>query len=199
FSKVSSDARPNLVLAQPKTDQAEAGSRPTRVEHLEALAFEREPVAQILVDATGILMLANERAKTMFGLSLSDIGRSFLEMELAYRPVELRARIRQVVEEQRPLSVTGVERLLPNGETQYLDVTIMPIRDETGIAVGVSIAFNDVTSLHQLKVAQNRLMQELQTAYEELQSTNEELETTNEELQSTNEELETTNEIGRAH
>src|SRR5207249_10128175 len=50
FSKVSSDARPNLVLAQPKTDQAEAGSRTTRVEHLEALAFERERVAQILVE-----------------------------------------------------------------------------------------------------------------------------------------------------
>jgi len=194
FSKVSSDARANLVLAQPKTDQAEAGSRPTRVEHLGALAFEREPVAQILVDATGILMLANERAKTMFGLSLSDMGRSFLEMELAYRPVELRARIAQVVAEQRPLIVTGAERLLSNGETEYLDVNLMPFRNETGIVVGVSIAFTDVTSFHQLKIAQNRVMQELQTAYEELQSTNEELETTNEELQSTNEELETTNE-----
>src|SRR5436853_1403678 len=194
FSKVSSDARANLVLAQPKTDQAEAGSRPTRVEHLGALAFEREPVAQILVDATGILMLANERAKTMFGLSLSDMGRSFLEMELAYRPVELRARIAQVVVEQRPLLVTGAERLLSNGETEYLDVNLMPFRNETGIVVGVSIAFTDVTSFHQLKIGQNRVMQELQTAYEELQSTNEELETTNEELQSTNEELETTNE-----
>ena len=194
FSKVSIDAKPNLVPAQPKSDQAETGSRPTRVERLGALVFEREPVAQILVDATGILMLANERAKTTFGLSPSDMGRSFLEMELAYRPVELRARIAQVVAEQGPLIVTGAERLLSNGETQYLDVTIMPIRDETGIVVGVSIAFNDVTSFQQLKVAQNRLMQELQTAYEELQSTNEELETTNEELQSTNEELETTNE-----
>jgi two-component system CheB/CheR fusion protein len=194
FSKVSTNAGPNLVLGQPKADQAEAGSRPTRVERLGALAFERDQVAQLLVDATGILLLANERAKTMFGLRVGDIGRSFLEMELAYRPVELRGRIAQVVAEQHPLIVTGAERLLSNGETQYLDVNIMPIRDETGIAIGVNIAFNDVTSFHQLKIAQNRVMQELQTAYEELQSTNEELETTNEELQSTNEELETTNE-----
>jgi two-component system CheB/CheR fusion protein len=70
----------------------------------------------------------------------------------------------------------------------------MPLISNTGVLLGASITFLDVTRVQHL---QNELLnsrQELETTYEELQSTVEELETTNEELQSTNEELETMNE-----
>lgn len=202
FSKVSTDARRIPLLGPPETDKVKVGARPTRVERLRDLAFEFEPVAQIVVDATGILMLANDRAKAMFGLSAGDIGRPLQEMKLAYhqetepayRPVDLRARIAQVMAEQGPLLVSNIASLLSNGVTHYLNMGIMPIRDEEGIVMGASISFIDVTSLHYLNQQQNRIVQELETTNEELQSTNEELETTNEELQSTNEELETMNE-----
>ncbi|HEX6493531.1 MAG TPA: PAS domain-containing protein, partial [Candidatus Dormibacteraeota bacterium] len=83
---------------------------------------------------------------------------------------------------------------LPGGGVQYLDVHVISLQDDGGIALGTSIAFADVTSHHRLQSEVAHAKQELETAYEELQSTNEELETTNEELQSTVEELETTNE-----
>jgi two-component system CheB/CheR fusion protein len=202
FSKVLPDARRTFALGPPKINQVEVSTRQTRVERMRDLAFEFEPVAQIVVDATGILMLANDRAKAMFGLSADDIGRPLHEMKLAYHqetepgypPVDIRARIAQVMAEQGPLLVSNVERLFSDGVTHHLNMSIMPIRDEAGVVIGVSISFIDVTSLHYLNQQQSRFVQELETTNEELQSTNEELETTNEELQSTNEEMETMNE-----
>jgi two-component system, chemotaxis family, CheB/CheR fusion protein len=80
------------------------------------------------------------------------------------------------------------------GETSSLDVQVVPLSDESGGDLGVTVIFNDVTQYRQLQNELTYANRQLEIAYEELQSTNEELETTNEELQSTVEELETTNE-----
>jgi two-component system CheB/CheR fusion protein len=77
---------------------------------------------------------------------------------------------------------------------RFLDVVVHPLTAQTGDAIGVAIAFTDVTRYRRLGEALQESKREAEIAYEELQSTVEELETTNEELQSTNEELETTNE-----
>jgi two-component system, chemotaxis family, CheB/CheR fusion protein len=130
----------------------------------------------------------------MFALNRRDMGRSLQELELSYRPVELRSRIEQVYAERLPLRLANVERHFAGGDVQYLDMQILPLLDSDGRALGVSISFNDVTRYNRLQAELERGKQELETAFEELQSTNEELETTNEELQSTVEELETTNE-----
>jgi two-component system, chemotaxis family, CheB/CheR fusion protein len=76
----------------------------------------------------------------------------------------------------------------------YVDVHLMPLLDNNGELLGVSLSFTDVTRFHQLRLEVEAANRQLELAYEELQSTNEELETTNEELPSTVEELETTNE-----
>jgi two-component system, chemotaxis family, CheB/CheR fusion protein len=136
----------------------------------------------------------NEQARTLFALSPKDLARPFQDLELSYRPLELRSLIEQAYSERRPVSFTNVQRYLPNAETQYLDVRITPLPDTESRFLGVSIVFHDVTRYIQLQEALQRSRQELETTNEELQSSNEELETTNEELQSTNEELETTNE-----
>ena len=118
----------------------------------------------------------------------------FMKLELSYRPVELRSRIEQVYTERRAQHLTNIERPLPEGRTQCLDVQLVPLVDTDSIPLGISITFYDVTPHRRLQAELEKSRQELETAYEELQSTNEELETTNEELQSTVEELETTNE-----
>jgi two-component system, chemotaxis family, CheB/CheR fusion protein len=158
------------------------------------MVLDAGPIAEITVDSDGVLLMANAASRDMFGLGRKDAGRRLQDLELSYRPVELRSRIEEVRRERRPLTVSEVERVLSDGSTQFLDVIVSPLLDDDSVYLGSTVAFVDVTSPQKLRNELQRNKQELETAYEELQSTNEELETTNEELQSTVEELETTNE-----
>ena len=193
FSKVSKiQMRDRLpVLAQ--AGNTEAGNHLARQMRVRDEVFESAPVALFVVDANGNLSLANERARTLFGLSQRDVGRPFQDLELSYRPVDLRSLIDRCYADRHIVKVEDLQRSLPDGTAQFFDVQITPLI-ENGAPLGVSITFDDKTLRHQLQEEVQRHQQELETAYEELQSANEELETTNEELQSTNEELETTNE-----
>jgi two-component system CheB/CheR fusion protein len=161
--------------------------------YLQEAAFNAAAVAEIVIDAQGRLALVNNAARELFGLVPNDVGRPFRDVELSYRPVELRSRIEDAYKERQPLRLRDIKRALPDGSMQYLEVTLMPLFTQDA-AQGVSINFADVTQTVELQNQLQRVHHELETAYEELQSTNEELETTNEELQSTVEELETTNE-----
>ncbi len=157
-------------------------------------AFGAAPVAQIALDIEGRLSLATAPARTLFGLSLRDLGRPFQDLEVSYRPVELRSHIQRATTERRAITIPNVERIGQGGESQWFEVTVTPLQEGNGEPLGVSICFLNVSRIHQIQGDLLRVTQERETAYEELQSTNEELETTNEELQSTVEELQTTNE-----
>jgi two-component system CheB/CheR fusion protein len=163
-------------------------------ERIRSAALEASPEAQIVVDAAGHLMLANERARALFRLSVGDLGRPFQDLEISYRPLELRSKIQQVAVERRPSTVHAVEWPTPSGEVAHLEVQVVPLTDDRQALLGASINFTDVTRSRRYKEELEHANQGLEDAYAELQSTNEELETTNEELQSTVEELETTNE-----
>jgi two-component system CheB/CheR fusion protein len=157
-------------------------------------ALMSSAAAQIVLDRDGRLAFANNRAMHLCGLTPRDLGRPIQDLEISYRPVELRAHIDETVASRRPVWARDVEWVRAGGETVHLDLQFLPLLDELGVLDGVTVIFNDVTQYRQL---QNDLLyanRQLETAYEELQSTVEELETTNEELQSTVEELETTNE-----
>jgi two-component system, chemotaxis family, CheB/CheR fusion protein len=157
-------------------------------------AFDTVPVAQLIVDLNGKLVLANSMARSLLEINVLDLGRSLQDLEISYRPLDLRSPIEQVWREQKTIIVNDVARNQRDGTTQYLDVQFNLLEDNNGERTGVSITFTDVSRSHALQGELQRTNQELETANEELQSSNEELETTNEELQSTNEELETTNE-----
>jgi two-component system, chemotaxis family, CheB/CheR fusion protein len=157
-------------------------------------AFDSSPVAQIVVDREGTLHLANERARSMFALTLNDVGRPLQDLEVSYRPAELRSTIEKAYMERRPIALREVEWSPKPGEVRWLEIQTTPLFDGVGAPIGVSVSFSDVSAPKRLQQELEHSNQELETAYEELQSTNEELETTNEELQSTVEELETTNE-----
>jgi two-component system CheB/CheR fusion protein len=193
FAKVSLGNIRNrqLVMANLQNQESANMSQEIRVREL---AFNTASSAQIVINNQGILIMINEQARNLFNLTLKDINRPFQDLELSYRPLELRSLIEQVYNERHPITLTNIERYQPNSETQYLDVRIIPLQDNDQTILGVTVAFNDVSRYIKLQSALQRSRQELETTNEELQSTNEELETTNEELQSTNEELETTNE-----
>lgn len=158
------------------------------------LAFRANPVAQIVVTGEDTVAMINQQAEAMFGLSARDIGRLLRDLEVSYRPVELRAYLEQAKVERRSARIPDVKWQRAGAETIWFEIHVNPLVDVDNGLLGVSIVFFDVTATRALldKVVQTN--RQLEAAYEELQSTNEELETTNEELQSTVEELETTNE-----
>ncbi len=185
--------RDRLFVLSQVGDQ-EAGVRLARHVRLRDETFNLLPIAQFAVDLDGTLVLANDRARAMFALTHRDLGRPFHDLEVSYRPIELRSLIEKAETDHTTAHVRSVERALPGGGIQVLDVHVAPIREADGALLGAAIVFEDVTEAHRMRAELLKSSQELETAYEELQSSNEELETTNEELQSTVEELETTNE-----
>jgi two-component system CheB/CheR fusion protein len=188
-----------LVFAQTAGINADLNSHINRHVRLRDATFETGETAQVVVDQSGALILANQQARQLFGIEQRDIGRPFQDLEFSYRPVELRSLIEQAYAEKKSVVIGNVERRFNNGESHYFEVQVTPLQ-ENDSAMGVSITFSDVTGYHKLEDEVLRARQdaetineELQAANEELQSTNEELETMNEELQSTNEELQTIN------
>jgi len=157
-------------------------------------AFDANPQAQVVIDGAGRLAMFNERARLLLNIAPSDLGRPFQDLEMSYRPLDLRSLIQQAIEQRHAISVKELEWPLAGRDSQFFDVHVTPLPDLSGRTPAVSIALTDVTRVQELHAKLRQSKQDLDTAYEELQSTNEELETTNEELQSTVEELETTNE-----
>jgi two-component system CheB/CheR fusion protein len=188
FAKVLPPSRRALV--RPAADNGEMAENP----RLRDLALEESPVPRIVVDANGILAIANARARVLFSINAKDVGRPLKDLEISYRPAELRALVEQAHAERRTVTLTSVERRFPDGEIQFLDVVVAPLFDDGQKPLGAAVTFIDVTRAVRLQEEVRRSQEEVQTANEELQSSNEELQTTNEELQSSNEELETTNE-----
>lgn len=194
FNRVSRIAERERILALSGTNNNDdSNNRLNRHLRLQQLSFEIIPLANLVVDFRGNLILANMQAREMFGINLNDFGRPLQDLEISYRPIELRSHIEQVYQEHLPIKITDVMRNLPNDIIQYLEILINPLQENDNL-LGVSIAIFDVTYYQELKAELQKSNQELETVTEEMQSSNEELETTNEELQSTNEELETTNE-----
>jgi two-component system, chemotaxis family, CheB/CheR fusion protein len=149
--------------------------------------------AQLVLDASGRVSLSNRRADALFALGPRDLGRLFQDLEVSYRPVELRSAVQDAHTQRRAVLLRDVE-WRRGSERLWLDIQVVPLLEPDGRVVGTSLNFTDVSRSRQLRDELEYANRALETAYEELQSTNEELETTNEELQSTVEELETTNE-----
>jgi two-component system CheB/CheR fusion protein len=177
---VAEAPRPSLVPA-------------TGLDQLRDEAFAASPLAQLVLTADGMVALTNRQLEKMFGVSARDIGRPFRDLDLSYRPTELRSLIEQAQVERRALRITDVDNAR-GGDVTHLEVQINPLTEAGGSLLGVNVTFHDVTTARRLQADVEHANEQLEAAYEELQSTNEELETTNEELQSTVEELETTNE-----
>jgi two-component system, chemotaxis family, CheB/CheR fusion protein len=192
FRRIGPDHRAERLGLSARDEKGKDASEIERGALCDA-SFEKSGVAQFVVNRSGVLVLANERARTLFRLGPADLGRSFHDLELSYRPLELRSLIEQLFVDERPMKL--IETPWPlGGEERWFDVQLTPIYGSKRVLEGVNVTFDDVSNFKRVKMELQQSHSDLQSAYEELQSTNEELETTNEELQSTVEELETTNE-----
>jgi two-component system, chemotaxis family, CheB/CheR fusion protein len=194
FAKVTNEsARVDGRSLSPVSPPRRREEDPARAARLREAALEASPVAQVVLDPHGRIGVINNKATLLFNLSASDVGRPIQDVDISYRPIDLRSMIDEALAGRRPISRKDVEFRTQGRETRHLDVSITPFLRE-GAVVATTITFADVTHHHKLQENLQRFSENLETAYEELQSANEELETTNEELQSANEELETTNE-----
>jgi two-component system CheB/CheR fusion protein len=192
FRKVPREDGPARIVRAEPEDGHELSRLATETLIKEA-GFDAAPTAQLVVDPEGRLVMANLQARMFFSLAPRDIGRPIQDLEVSFRPVELRSRIEQANTERHAITLRDVEWRVGE-DLRFVDAQVVPLIASTGDVVGCGITFTDVTRYQRLQQALTESKREVETAYEELQSTVEELETTNEELQSTNEELETTNE-----
>ena len=190
FVKVPAPGVRERLAALRDVTEPRSQSSPQR---LQQMAGHVAPFGQMLVDAEGVVVSANALMRAWFDIQDADVGRPLQDLEISYRPVELRSLIDRAHKEGRGLTVQDIEQGGKSEDVMHFDLRVTPLREGT-TPVGTSLVFDDVTRFYDLRGELQRSQRELETAYEELQSTNEELETTNEELQSTIEELETTNE-----
>ena len=195
FAKVAGPRfTPQLYLVTSSSNADSSGTDQIKDDDVRDAALNVTGVAQLVIARSGELLFANDLARSFFGISAREIGKQFHDLELSYRPLELRSLIEQAYLEQRPIMVGGIEHRQGPNDTQWLDAQVIPLARKTGEISGVSVVFTDVTVTRRLQQAVERTNIELESAYEQLQSAGEEMQTTNEELQSTVEELETTNE-----
>src|SRR5207244_13442501 len=117
--------------------------------------------------------LANLQARMLFGLMQRDVGRPIQDLEVSFRPVELRSRIEQSLTERHPVILREVE-WHGSGELRYLDVQVSPLVANHGAAVGATVTFGDVTRSRRMQAALQDAKRDADAAYEELQSTVEE-------------------------
>jgi len=194
FRKAAVGDSPEPVPAPTRAALARRAAVDEDVFALRTEAFLTSPIAQLVVDSEERLALINHRAGTLLALSERDVGRPFQDLEVSYRPAELRSHLATIRDSRTAVWLRDVDWHRSAHERLVLDIQLLPLADARGRLLGTGIVFNDVSRFRQLQDELEATNRQLETAYEELQSTNEELETTNEELQSTVEELETTNE-----
>ncbi|MGB9378483.1 MAG: CheR family methyltransferase [Mycobacteriales bacterium] len=190
-----------VALRQPNTREVFAGTRrpdnaAAVVDYpaLQAEAFAGLPMPVVVIDGAGVVAMCTQEASKLFGVSERDIGRPFQDLEMSFRPAELRSSLLLATKERRVQWIRDVEWSRAGSERVCLDVQITPLIQPDGSQVGLALAFLDTTRYTALADDLDYANRQLETAYEQVQSSSEELETTNEELQSTIEELETTNE-----
>lgn len=160
-------------------------------------AFEISPFAQLVVDLNGCLVMANDQANVLFGLSLSDRSRSLQDLDLGrligsptYINQLFGVSVAALLEHRRPVSLKHVEWETSKHKI-YLDIHITPISDPSGSLLGANLTFTDVTCNKQLEDELERSSSELARLSEALEETKAALETTQVELECSQRELET--------
>ena len=124
-------------------------------------AFEAVPLASVVLDLAGRVALTNRRAMSLLGLHPQDVGRPFQDLEISYRPVDLRTLLDQARTARRMSAVKAVERVLPSGERAYLDIEVTPLINATGLVVGTQLTFADASVVQSLHAEVKKLGKEL--------------------------------------
>lgn len=113
-----------LVLDQPEDQEIE--NPLTNYMKIQEAALNAITTAQIVVDTNGIIILANLQARLMFNLNHKDIGRPLQDLEISYRPVELRSCIDQVYSDRHPIVITDISYNSSDRRTKFLEAQNFP-------------------------------------------------------------------------
>src|SRR5262249_53584149 len=108
FRKRSSVIEEPMVPVLPLHDD-EDETVTAQAKRAQDVVFEVTPIAQMVVDRDGSLALANRQARVLFGLRQADVGRQFKDLEVSYRPVELRSLIDQALAKRRDIEAGETE------------------------------------------------------------------------------------------
>ncbi len=115
-------------------------------------AFETSPFAQLAVDSNSCLIMANEQANALFGLTCNDVGRPLPSLKPG-QLFGLCTSIKQVKSDRRPVTLKNVEWRTPT-DTTYFDIFITPVFSSDSHPFSMNLTFTDITSNKQLE---NRL------------------------------------------
>src|SRR5262249_6014079 len=101
FQKVAhSEAHRPLVRPNPDPPSKDGSASLIR-----AAGFETAPVPQLVVDRDGTLALANLQARPLFDVAQRDIGRPLKDLEISYKPLELRSQIDRAYAERHAITL----------------------------------------------------------------------------------------------
>lgn len=149
---------PDLGTAGASAEESTADESPAGAPDGDAVASERildaSPIAIVVVDATGHVTYANERAEATLGLSRAEItDRRYDDHEWRVydddgAPIPVADRpVTRVLETGEP--VYGFEHWieLPDGSERWLSTNSAPVRSAAGDVASVVVSFEDVTAM----------------------------------------------------
>ena len=108
FNKV---ARVNLrdrMLVMAQSGDGDNVSHMFSLVRIRELVFDTSPTAQLVIDINNNLIMANEQGRQLFRLTSKEIGQPFQNLEVSYRPAELRSIIQRAYTERSPITVKEV-------------------------------------------------------------------------------------------
>ena len=143
-------------------------------------AFASSPIAKVAVNLNERVIIVNEEAYSLLGLTNSD-EYSYLQDLKLDRVLGLSAAIEQVKCDRFAVRLKDIQWLTPNGKI-YLDIDITPIPNSIGKLLAVSFTFIDVTRFHQVQEQLAQTKVKLLRASQELEYTKEKLATKNAQL-----------------
>ncbi len=159
----------------------------------------------VIVTETGDIVYIHGRTGKYLELTNGEAKMNIYEMAREGLQQELPALIRKALSGKRSLTTEGI-KVKSNGTTQFINLTVKPIKEPAVMRGSLLIVFEEVKppqkastskTIHFEKKSEKiirELERELKSTKENLRSTIEELETSNEELKSTNEEMQSSNE-----
>jgi two-component system, chemotaxis family, CheB/CheR fusion protein len=135
------------LLITPKSSYKQAMDLTTNSTLIWQIAYETSPLAQLAVNFEGRLILANEQANLLFGLTPHDCNRFIEELE----PGKLIASSASMkfYHARRQVTLKRVKWISTEG-ISYFDVAISPIFSPKKLLLGVNLTFIDVSDRQKL-------------------------------------------------
>src|SRR3954454_580550 len=102
------------------------------------------PIAQVLVDRSGIVATINQAARAMFQIGAGDVGRPLQDLEISYRPIDIRSALDRAYQIERPVHLGRIGWRTGTDELVTLEVVVTPVVSTASRLLVASVTFADV-------------------------------------------------------